>query len=165
MDPRDFHLMNNANNNDFELYDFTDEANFDQFIDLIRGENEDQITAGFDSELINGLMVDNQFSNPNQENVFNFSAPYITSSSMVPDDQSFVPINMTLPSFEDDGKEVEEDNDGEEGSSGTTTTTTPRKAKTDRSRTLISERRRRGRMKEKLYALRSLVPNITKVRS
>lgn len=165
MDPRDFHLMNNANNNDFELYDFTDEANFDQFIDLIRGENEDQITAGFDSELINGLMVDNQFGNPNQENVFDFSAPYITSTSMVPDDQSFVPINMTLPSFEDDGKEVEEDNDGEEGSSGTTTTTTPRKEKTDRSRTLISERRRRGRMKEKLYALRSLVPNITKVRS
>lgn len=37
------------------------------------------------------------------------------------------------------------------------------KSRRDRSRTLISERRRRGRMKEKLYELRSLVPNITKV--
>lgn len=37
-------------------------------------------------------------------------------------------------------------------------------AKGDRTRTLISERKRRSGMKEKLYALRSLVPNITKVR-
>ena len=36
-------------------------------------------------------------------------------------------------------------------------------AKGDRTRTLISERKRRSGMKEKLYALRSLVPNITKV--
>ncbi|KAL0390058.1 UNVERIFIED_CONTAM: Transcription factor FER-LIKE IRON DEFICIENCY-INDUCED TRANSCRIPTION FACTOR [Sesamum calycinum] len=58
-----------------------------------------------------------------------------------------------------------------EESSGTTTTTGTgsRRAnkkncsKVDRSRTLISERRRRGRMKEKLYALRSLVPTITKM--
>ncbi|KAI4383777.1 hypothetical protein MLD38_009577 [Melastoma candidum] len=35
--------------------------------------------------------------------------------------------------------------------------------KWDRSRTLVSERRRRCRMKVKLYALRSLVPNITKM--
>ncbi|KAI3676969.1 hypothetical protein L1987_86586 [Smallanthus sonchifolius] len=36
-------------------------------------------------------------------------------------------------------------------------------AKGDRTRTLISERKRRSGMKEKLYALRSLVPSITKM--
>lgn len=34
----------------------------------------------------------------------------------------------------------------------------------DRSKTIVSERKRRVRMKEKLYELRALVPNITKVR-
>lgn len=41
----------------------------------------------------------------------------------------------------------------------------PRKSATLPSRSLLSERNRRGRMKEKLLALRSLVPNITKVRA
>jgi len=41
--------------------------------------------------------------------------------------------------------------------------TATKKAKVDRSSTLVYEQRRRGRMKEKLYAFRSLVPNITKV--
>ncbi|KAK9068621.1 hypothetical protein SSX86_012736 [Deinandra increscens subsp. villosa] len=55
-------------------------------------------------------------------------------------------------------------------SSETTTTDKPKTArgktggaKGDRARTLISERKRRSGMKEKLYALRSLVPNITKM--
>lgn len=128
-------IIPSTNSDDLELHDFIDEANFDQYMNLIpAGENEYQITPSFDSELINGLPVD------------------------------FVLI-ITFPCVEEDQmKEVEEDDDGEEDSSGTTiTTTTTRKKKADRSRTLISERRRRGRMKEKLYALRSLVPNITKV--
>ncbi|CAL8999702.1 unnamed protein product [Prunus brigantina] len=74
-------------------------------------------------------------------------------------------INSLLPSFEGEKKEVpEEDINGRDDSSGTsmTTTTTKRVKNIDKSRTLISERRRRGRMKEKLYALRALVPNIAK---
>ncbi|KAJ0612199.1 putative transcription factor bHLH family [Helianthus annuus] len=56
---------------------------------------------------------------------------------------------------------------GDDDSSETATTgklETPKgSAKGDRTRTLISERKRRSGMKEKLYALRALVPNITKV--
>ncbi|KAK1294885.1 Transcription factor FER-LIKE IRON DEFICIENCY-INDUCED TRANSCRIPTION FACTOR [Acorus calamus] len=37
------------------------------------------------------------------------------------------------------------------------------KGRRDRSRSLVSERRRRGHMKEKLYQLRALVPNITRM--
>ncbi|KAM0052702.1 putative transcription factor bHLH family [Helianthus debilis subsp. tardiflorus] len=56
---------------------------------------------------------------------------------------------------------------GDDDSSETATTgklETPKgSAKGDRTRTLISERKRRSGMKEKLYTLRALVPNITKV--
>ncbi|KAJ8750264.1 hypothetical protein K2173_014179 [Erythroxylum novogranatense] len=149
---------------DFELHDFIDEANFDHFIDLIRGGNEDQF-SGFNCDLLDGLLVENEFGQT-PEDAFGFNA----SSTMMSDAN---PATVTLPSFPKDtrgGEEEdggEEENDGEEESSGTTngtTTTTPRsKTKPDRSRALISERSRRGRMKEKLYALRSLVPNITKM--
>lgn len=46
--------------------------------------------------------------------------------------------------------------DGDDGSGAT-------RKRRDRSKTIVSERKRRVRMKEKLYELRSLVPNITKV--
>ena len=92
-------------------------------------------------------------------------------------DASNAMINHSFSGFEGEtdnvrgggeGDEEEEDEDDEnymegEHSSATTTKGSSKKGKMDRSRTLISERKRRGRMKEKLYALRALVPNITKV--
>ncbi|KAL6199845.1 hypothetical protein ACLB2K_029627 [Fragaria x ananassa] len=69
------------------------------------------------------------------------------------------PLLSTLPSSGKELNDIQEEDNDEEDSCGTTT----KKPKVDRSRTLVSERRRRGRMKDKLYALRSLVPNITKM--
>ncbi|KAB1200871.1 Transcription factor FER-LIKE IRON DEFICIENCY-INDUCED TRANSCRIPTION FACTOR [Morella rubra] len=141
--------------NDFELNDFVDEANFSHCIDLIRGETADQVVH-FDADLINGCFVDNQFG-PAPGDIYDYNA------NMVSDPNSMF---NTLPTFGGELKDGEDldDIDGEDSSATTTTNTTPSKrGKVDRSRTLISERRRRGRMKEKLYALRSLVPNITKM--
>ncbi|XP_054791702.1 transcription factor FER-LIKE IRON DEFICIENCY-INDUCED TRANSCRIPTION FACTOR-like [Prosopis cineraria] len=144
--------------NDFQLHDFIDNTNFDQFINVLRGENEHSF-CNFDSDVINGCLADNQFL-PLPENPFE---PHAAVNVYDP--------SSTLSSFscfdgEVTGGRGEEEND----SSATTITTTEttsanakQKPKTDRSKTLISERRRRGRMKEKLYALRSLVPNITKM--
>ncbi|KAE8729424.1 Transcription factor FER-LIKE IRON DEFICIENCY-INDUCED TRANSCRIPTION FACTOR [Hibiscus syriacus] len=149
--------------NQFELYDFVDDPNFDQFIDLIRGETEDAI-CGYDYDLIEGVFVDDKQISSTPGDPFGLDA----SITIVPYPNSvFDPLQSFYGEMMKDG---EEDND-EEHSSGTTTgtatsntmSTTTKKGKVDRSRTLISERRRRGRMKEKLYALRSLVPNITKM--
>ncbi|WCJ41594.1 basic helix-loop-helix (bHLH) DNA-binding superfamily protein [Euphorbia peplus] len=149
-------------NNDLELYDFTGDANFDQFINLIRGENEEQV-CGYDFDLFNTFVdVDQQFAAPAEENVFFGAAGTIVADSVhVPADYqtSFAGVPVALSSFNSDEKE-EDGNGDEDDSSGTTTTP---QTKSDRSRTLMSERKRRGRMKEKLYALRSLVPNITKM--
>ncbi|CAN6566101.1 unnamed protein product [Malus baccata var. baccata] len=123
-----------------ELHDFIDDANLDQFIDLIRGgEGEDPI-ANFDCELmINGCLDD-----------YNLFGPASTTppSPMFGFNDAFLPDPSTFVS---------------ETTNTNTTTTTTKRQKVDRSRTLVSERKRRGRMKERLYALRSLVPNITKM--
>ncbi|KAL4296249.1 hypothetical protein GQ457_12G027960 [Hibiscus cannabinus] len=135
---------------------FVEDPNFDhQFVDLFRGETGD-VVSGFGYDLTNGCFVDKQTVAASGDG-FEFDC----ASAMVPDLDCF----NSLPSF--DG--VEDEEEEEDNSSGTTTKTTTttsaatKKAKVDRSRTLISERRRRGRMKEKLYALRALVPNITKM--
>nr|AFK38772.1 unknown [Lotus japonicus] len=151
-------------NNDFELHDFIDDPNFDQFINLIRGENEDAI-CNFGSDFINDCFIDNNQLLPNHDGI-----PFGPSNN-----SNFVNVYdpISFSCFDGVVKGEGEENDG--GDSSTTTTTTTNsgsgsadddaqpKAKSDRSKTLICERRRRGRMKEKLYALRSLVPNITKM--
>ncbi|KAF8039497.1 hypothetical protein BT93_B1885 [Corymbia citriodora subsp. variegata] len=147
------------NSNDFEPPYFIEGDNFDQMISLLQGESIHPIAKlGFESDLLDGVVSGEQVM-PTAGNAFG----YDHTSSM---DCDFV--LDSLPSLGEDAKENLEDENEEEDSSGTTTTTTTattptKRTKTDRSRTLISERRRRGRMKEKLYALRSLVPNITKM--
>ncbi|KAL2331991.1 hypothetical protein Fmac_019572 [Flemingia macrophylla] len=144
--------------NDFELYDFVDNPNFDQFINLIRGETED-VNRDFSSDLINDCFDNNQIlSNSFDQNNNNAVNVYDPSSTF-----------SSFSCFDEEVKgQGDEEHDGEHSSGTTTTTTTNNgdakpKLKSDRSKTLISERRRRTRMKEKLYELRSLVPNITKM--
>jgi hypothetical protein len=153
--------------NDFELQDFIDDANFDQFIDLIRHENEDPAAAAhFDCNLISGsCFVDNQFgptTDPGGLCGFDHNTTVVSAPA---------PFLTILPNVDGEMNHIGDEDMDEEDSCGTTTTTTTnttatttKKPKVDRSRTLVSERRRRGSMKEKLYALRSLVPNITKVK-
>ncbi|XP_074356403.1 transcription factor FER-LIKE IRON DEFICIENCY-INDUCED TRANSCRIPTION FACTOR-like [Apium graveolens] len=132
----------------FALIDFSDESNLAQFISLSRGESE---TAHFNSITSLNQVLDIQYDHfnipptttfPNQHSHFNHLSNNCEVLKEAPED----PL---------------------EYSSGTMTTTsmppTKRSRKGDRSRTLIQEQRRRSRMKEKLYALRALVPNITKM--
>jgi len=150
---------------DFELQDFVEDPNLDQLINFIRLEKKDAI-CDFNSELINEAFNDNSLL-PHPATPYdqcNINAVNVYDSN-------------SFSCFDGEAKrEAEKEEDDMEHSSATTstttttTTTTPTKSlvakskpKSDRSKTLISERRRRDRMKEKLYALRSLVPFITKV--
>ncbi|KZV26625.1 transcription factor FER-LIKE IRON DEFICIENCY-INDUCED TRANSCRIPTION FACTOR [Dorcoceras hygrometricum] len=140
--------------NDFGLKDFMDEAIFDQFINLIRGEN------ATDSS-INSSIFGYLFSPEPPVELFDFdiSINHIDSNK---NNNNTNALNKLAE--EDVEAEAEDIFDGEESSATATATSAKEKGnKVDRSRTLISERKRRGRMKEKLYALRSLVPNITKM--
>ncbi|CAN0916482.1 Transcription factor FER-LIKE IRON DEFICIENCY-INDUCED TRANSCRIPTION FACTOR [Linum grandiflorum] len=177
------------NHNNLELLDFIDDANFDQFIDLIRGGNEDDhagASGGFHAgdDLINAF--NHNFSGGGMPPL---AGDYFAAGEgLVGSFENFAPLpppeDLTAAYFGaaaggggggegcDDYYDDYWNVDGGEVSSGTTTTTgmteaaaagEPKRRKADRSKTLVSERRRRGSMKEKLYALRSLVPNITKM--
>ncbi|KAH9660490.1 transcription factor FER-LIKE IRON DEFICIENCY-INDUCED TRANSCRIPTION FACTOR [Citrus sinensis] len=143
MDASAYPMMQNK---DFELHDFIDDPNIDQFIDLIQGENE-ILEPSFGCTFVSECIVDNQIGSTG-EDMFGFNGQ----------------VHWCLNGDANGGVQ-EEDNDGDDssGRARTTTTKCTKKPKVDRSRTLISERRRRGKMKEKLYALRALVPNITKL--
>lgn len=151
----DFYLQSN----EYQLLDFVDDPNFNQFIDLIRGET-DQSLGILDHDLVNGFNTDNQLSSASVVDMF---CPNGTESTMVSDLDFVLDSMPTTLDGNHNGMEDELNHEDDSSVAGMTVRTTGRKTKTDRSKTLISERRRRGRMKEKLYELRALVPNITKV--
>ncbi|KAK9127553.1 hypothetical protein Syun_016350 [Stephania yunnanensis] len=144
---------------EFGFHDFVNDSNFDQFAELLRGENADQMENYYpncDSEII--------FSSGWIGNHGNAAVPgdmfELNGISTNSDPNSIV--DSFRPFREDIG--VDEIDNGDDEYSSETAMPKPAKATgNDRSKTLISERRRRGSMKEKLYALRSLVPNITKM--
>ncbi|KAK1357448.1 transcription factor FER-LIKE IRON DEFICIENCY-INDUCED TRANSCRIPTION FACTOR-like [Heracleum sosnowskyi] len=146
----------------YALIDSSDESNLAHFISLSRDETA-HLNVNFchnflDCDHINVCLVDNQFEPSFGHPYDNFNIPPTTTFSNQHSHFNHLPKNCDVL------KEALEDT--REYSSGTMTTTsmpTKRSRKGDRSRTLIHEQKRRSRMKEKLYALRALVPNITKM--
>ncbi|CAM8955648.1 unnamed protein product [Rhodiola kirilowii] len=199
---------------DFGLHDFITESNFDQFLEMIVGEEiitaaEQPVVLDFgtvgqgldlmigDDEVIDrllGVEIESQFHEPAGlvmdpllidavDDLFAFGqVDDINNNNVVVscvDDELQQLMDCSLLGIdvlgvgeghvrrEDEDEDDDDDEDGDDnfndGSVSSGTTNTSKKGKSDRSRTLISERRRRVRMKDNLYALRALVPNITKM--
>ncbi|KAF8086434.1 hypothetical protein N665_0626s0026 [Sinapis alba] len=149
-----------SNLNDLEVYNFLVDPNFDQLINFIRGDDESIENPPLDFDLGGPLQNNSCFIDRNQF----VPTPVVDMFNELPDLGSNV--TESFHSFEGESVKPgcdDDYNDGDDSSATTTNNDGSRKNKTDRSRTLISERRRRSRMKDKLYALRSLVPNITKM--
>ncbi|XP_057781865.1 transcription factor FER-LIKE IRON DEFICIENCY-INDUCED TRANSCRIPTION FACTOR-like [Salvia miltiorrhiza] len=127
-------------NPDFEMAYFNE--NLDHFLDLFCKEN------AADDPILNEIY---DFDTLNDD--------VALTSSPLPDFHSSMPNHLQNDDVQDEDEVEDEDEDEDESSA----TTSEKTKKSDRSTTLMSERRRRRRMKEKLYTLRSLVPNITKM--
>ncbi|KAK9068620.1 hypothetical protein SSX86_012735 [Deinandra increscens subsp. villosa] len=162
------------NGNNFHMFqpDFMPETDFETLISAIREEPTDPIQSFcLDYEC-------NHFTNSCRElpllpPVYNpgndttvFATGVDTGGYDVMDPNSGLnwnqdPMEMKVVSevsVDDDDSTETMTTDKRLGTKGTAGGT-----KGDRARTLISERKRRSGMKEKLYALRSLVPNISKM--
>ncbi|KAL1345506.1 hypothetical protein AAHE18_08G122100 [Arachis hypogaea] len=147
-------------NNDYEVHDFTEDPNFDQLINLIRGDNNNEDDAAVFFNYGSDIIINDCFldDNQNQNHLLlpydeihqshnNNSSNEVMMNNVCGDDPSPTNLISSFSCFDE----------------GVANLSGKPRLKADRSKTLISERRRRSRMKEKLYALRSLVPNITKM--
>ncbi|KAI3846121.1 hypothetical protein MKW98_015490 [Papaver atlanticum] len=174
-----------------QFNDFLDTTNFQELIDHIREETTEPIrnfAPNYDGnchqqqEVNNELMFfddgatydNNQFfTTPGELLGFSYAPDDTASATLVSDpipaNPNVVPSSgafdvEALLDEADDGE-----NDGGDYWSGYTTTTARSSSSKrsssylDSTRILSSERTRRVRMKHKLYALRALVPNITKM--
>ncbi|KAL4560843.1 hypothetical protein LXL04_032998 [Taraxacum kok-saghyz] len=168
--------MGHFNGGSFNMFqvDFMQETGFENFISGFRGEMADPIgkfCLDYDCNHLTDACTDLQL----------LPLPYVHNEAIVTGGGGGGGVDTGIGGYDAMGlhsnliwnHESEDvvfgdDNSSETATTGNPDTPTPRSGggggpKGDRSRTLISERKRRSGMKEKLYALRSLVPNITKM--